>query len=261
MNAQELPAIRIDGLMQLLDAGGPVMWIIAAMSVVALAIALAKLWEFARFGVWRRRPVRSALAAWESGRHPEAVQGLERAGDPASDVLRTALRGRLEPSVEESRVREEVARRGAAWLESLRGALRPLELIGTLAPLLGLLGTVLGMIDAFQALESAGSRVDPSVLSGGIWVALLTTAAGLSVAIPTVAVHMFLERQLERLHHVMQDSATRAFNNTMPAAEHRPAEAVDTDVREAPLRQDTPDTPARSPTLDGRLAEAAAGAD
>jgi len=260
VTAQALPSIRIDGLMALLEAGGPVMWIIAALSVVALAIALAKLWEFARCGVWRRRAVREALAAWESGRHAEAVQRLGHARDPAADVLHAALRGRLDPVAEESRVREEVARRGAAWLESLRGALRPLELIGTLAPLLGLLGTVLGMIDAFQALESAGSRVDPSVLSGGIWVALLTTAAGLSVAIPAVAVHMFLERQLERLHHVMQDAATRAFNVLLPETgiESEPAQAAfpSTGTGQAP----EPDREPSPGTNGGRLAEAA-GAD
>ncbi|MDZ7828899.1 MAG: MotA/TolQ/ExbB proton channel family protein [Halofilum sp. (in: g-proteobacteria)] len=263
MNAQALPTVRIDGLMQLLEAGGPVMWIIAALSVVALAIALAKLWEFARFGVWRRGPTRRALAAWEAGHHDEALQRLARAGDPTADVLRTALRGRLDPSAEEARVREEVARRGAAWLESLRGGLRPLELIGTLAPLLGLLGTVLGMIDAFRALESAGSRVDPAVLSGGIWVALLTTAAGLSVAIPAVAAHMFLERQLERLHHVMQDAATRAFNRSAALAEHAPDEDATAAGGETPAASRAPGSEPATGTsapLGGRLAEAA-GAD
>jgi biopolymer transport protein ExbB len=90
--------------------------------------------------------------------------------------------------------------------------------------------------------------VDPSVLSGGIWVALLTTAAGLSVAIPAVAAHTFLERQLERLHHRMQDAATRVFSRsvgrlTSPARTHGDA------VR--------PEQPESGPT---RLAEAA-GAD
>jgi biopolymer transport protein ExbB len=59
-----------------------------------------------------------------------------------------------------------------------------LELISTIAPLLGLLGTVLGMIAAFQALQESGSRADPAILAGGIWEALLTTAAGMAVAIP-----------------------------------------------------------------------------
>lgn len=236
--------------MELLATGGPVMWIIAAMSVLALAIALAKLWEFARVGVWRRRVAREALMSWRDARGHEALARLEHASDPLADVLATALRGRLDPSADEALVREEVARRGSAWLESLRGALRPLELIGTLAPLLGLLGTVLGMIEAFQALESAGSRVDPAILSGGIWVALLTTAAGLSVAIPAVAVHMFFERQLERLHHRMQDAATRVFSERVPL----PAAASE---QAAPTMNEEPSS---SGPVSGRLAEAA-GAD
>ena len=203
---------ELDTAFGLLEAGGAVMWIIATLSVAALAIVLAKLWEFARRGVWARRAAREALASWEAGRGGEAVQRVEAAQGPVADVLRVALAGRRDPAVDGALVREEVARRGAAWLESLRGGLRPLELIGTLAPLLGLLGTVFGMIEAFRQLENAGGRVDPSVLSGGIWVALLTTAAGLSVAIPAVAAHTFLERQLERLHHAMQDGATRVFS-------------------------------------------------
>ena len=208
---------------ELLAAGGTVMWILAALSVIALAIVLDRLWHFWRAGLWRRGRTRRALDEWQSGRQAAALEQAQGGGDPVSDVLRVALAGRMDDEVDDAVVREEVARRGAAWLESLRGGLRPLELIGTLAPLLGLLGTVIGMIDAFRALESAGSQVDPSVLSGGIWVALLTTAAGLSVAIPAVAAHAMLERQLERLHHRMQDAATRVFSrsvhrSTKPAA-------------------------------------------
>ena len=67
-----------------------------------------------------------------------------------------------------------------------------------IAPLLGLFGTVLGMIDAFRALQSAGTAVDPTVLAGGIWVALLTTAAGLAVAMPTSLLLTWLESRTAR---------------------------------------------------------------
>ena len=205
-------AIEFDSLMGLLDAGGTVMWILAALSVVALAIVLDRLWAFWRAGVWHHKAATRGLQAWEADRPRAALAELEGAPGPVADVLRTAVSGCMKRELDDAVVREEVARRGAAWLESLRSGMRPLELIGTLAPLLGLLGTVIGMIDAFQALEAAGSQVDPAVLSGGIWVALLTTAAGLSVAIPAVAAHSLLERKLERLHHRMQDSATRVFS-------------------------------------------------
>jgi biopolymer transport protein ExbB len=213
--------LEFGSLTELLNTGGTVMSILAVLSGFALAIVLNKLWDFARAGIWRRRTVARALDDWQARRDAAALEGVRDAHDPVSDILRVALAGRMDDSVADDAVREEVARRGAAWLESLRGGLRPLELIGTLAPLLGLLGTVIGMIDAFRELEAAGSQVDPAVLSGGIWVALLTTAAGLSVAIPAVAAHTLFERQLERLHHRMQDAATRVFSRDVQWATRR----------------------------------------
>ncbi len=241
--------IEFGSLTELLNTGGTVMYILAVLSVFALAIVLSKLWDFARAGIWRRRAVVRALDDWQARHDAQALERASAARDPVADVLRVALAGRTDESVSDAIVREEVARRGADWLESLRGGLRPLELIGTLAPLLGLLGTVIGMIDAFRELEAAGSQVDPSVLSGGIWVALLTTAAGLSVAIPAVAAHTWLERQLERLHHRMQDAATRVFSRTVQECTAAPARAA----RGADREQAT------GPEM-SRLAEAA-GAD
>ena len=98
---------------------------------------------------------------------------------------------------------------------------RLLELVGHLSPLLGLLGTVLGMIEAFQALEASGTRADPALLSGGIWEALLTTAVGLIVAVPALVALAWLEGVHERIMRRTEDVLTRLF--TLPLA--RPAEA------------------------------------
>lgn len=195
----------------LLEAGGLVMWIIAGLSVAAVTLILGKIVEFWWSGLWRRRAAEQAVAAWEAGEPDAGLAAIADDRGPVSAVVGVAIRGRNDPAADDAVVREEVARAGAAHLERARAGLRPLELIGSLAPLLGLLGTVIGMIDAFRELEAAGSRVDPAVLSGGIWVALLTTAGGLSVAIPAVAAHVWLERQVERAHHAMQDAATRVF--------------------------------------------------
>lgn len=73
-----------------------------------------------------------------------------------------------------------------------------LEIISQVSPLIGLLGTVIGMIDSFNELELGGSLVDPSILAGGIWTALLTTAMGLIVAIPALVSHYFLEKKLNK---------------------------------------------------------------
>ena len=81
------------------------------------------------------------------------------------------------------------------YLKSQR-FLPSLEIIAQVSPLVGLLGTVIGMIDSFNELELGGSLVDPSVLAGGIWTALLTTAMGLIVAIPALISHYFFEKKL-----------------------------------------------------------------
>lgn len=110
-------------------------------------------------------------------------------------------------------IREEVERSAINQLNQLRSFLRPLEIIASLSPLLGLLGTVLGMITAFQKMEGAGSQVDPSVLSGGIWQALLTTAVGLAVAILVVTMHSWLERKIERIANNINDAVTQVFTS------------------------------------------------
>jgi biopolymer transport protein ExbB len=91
------------------------------------------------------------------------------------------------------------------------------------ATLLGLFGTVLGMITAFQELQSAGSQVDPALLSGGIWVALLTTAVGLAVAIPATILYNWLDGIVENCAARMQDSVAQLFTLE---AERRSADVV-----------------------------------
>jgi biopolymer transport protein ExbB len=138
---------------------------------------------------------------------------------PRARLLAHAITGlrRLkdQPPAAMELLREELNRAASAQLEQLRAWLRALEVIAALSPLLGLLGTVLGMIEAFRQLELAGSQVDPAILSGGIWQALLTTAAGLSVAIPVVLLHSWLERRVERCAHGMEDAVTRLFTDAL----------------------------------------------
>ena len=109
-----------------------------------------------------------------------------------------------------------VARVARSQLKSLTVYLRGLDVIVTLAPLLGLLGTVLGMIAAFQALEQTAGRASPALLAGGIWEALLTTAVGLAIAIPAAAALHGFESVVERIRHAMEDAATRFFTTVVP---------------------------------------------
>ncbi len=178
--------------------GGPALWAIAALSVLGLALVLWKLWRLARMGAWRRAPAEAALRGADGG-----------GGDPRSVVARAALGARAAMAPNDAR--EETARVARAELARMRAGLRPLETIATVAPLLGLLGTVLGMIAAFRALQEAGAGADPAVLAGGIWEALLTTAAGMAVAIPATAFLTWFEAVAEAAQADMEDIAARAL--------------------------------------------------
>ncbi|WP_422367449.1 MotA/TolQ/ExbB proton channel family protein [Pelagibius sp.] len=206
--------IGIDAALDLLQAGGPVVMILIAMSVLATAVILLKLWQFSRTNVGRSRNGRKALHLYKEGKTQEALAAAKRARSPVGEVLARAIRG-LEHGVPESKIREELLRYGGEVLENLRGGFRILEVIASLAPLLGLFGTVLGMIEAFRQLEAAGNQVNPAILSGGIWQALLTTAVGLAVAIPVVAVLNWLERRVDGLAHEMDNLVTQLFTEDL----------------------------------------------
>jgi biopolymer transport protein ExbB len=201
--------------------GGPVLLILASLSIVALAIVLAKLWQFTRMRIETPRSVEAALQSWYQDQPAAALAKLDDHRQPTAQLVAQAIRGlqqiRNQPPAALELLREELRRAANAQFERLRSWLRALEVIAALSPLLGLLGTVLGMIEAFQQLAAAGSRVDPALLSGGIWQALLTTAAGLSVAIPVVLLHSWLERRVERCAHQMEDAVTRVFTRPLAA--------------------------------------------
>jgi biopolymer transport protein ExbB len=199
-----------DRAIELIQAGGPVVVILIGFSVVALAIILVKLWQFSRVQIGDRKTAREAIRMHRAGRTAAALSRAGRSRNPTAHLLALAIDGQRR-GLSEDAVREEAFRYGGDMLETLRGGFRPLEVISTLAPLLGLFGTVLGMIDAFQQLEAAGNQVNPAILSGGIWEALLTTAVGLAVAIPAIVVLNWLERLVESLAHEMDSVITQLF--------------------------------------------------
>lgn len=195
-----------------LQVGGPVVWILMVFSVVALTIVIFKLWQFSFLRAESLKTSQQALDKW---RNNNSEEPLEKLCDkrPIDALVGYTMRALLSKTINIELVREEAERRATNQLSQFRSYLRPLEIIATLSPLLGLLGTVLGMITAFQQMEGAGSQVDPSILSGGIWQALLTTAVGLAVAIPVVTLQSWLERKVERIAHNMNDAVTQVFTH------------------------------------------------
>ncbi|SLN16461.1 Biopolymer transport protein ExbB [Pseudooceanicola marinus] len=194
--------------------GGPAIWAIAALSVVTVALILWKIWRLVLAGAWSRRTSRKAVEAWENGEAGVAMETIEGRKGVRSRLTRAAMRARL--TLSDEAAREETSRVARRLLAGQGSALRALELISTIAPLLGLLGTVMGMISAFQALQEAGSRADPSMLAGGIWEALLTTAAGMAVAIPASAALTWFEAVLDNLRADLEDISARIFVADLP---------------------------------------------
>ena len=177
--------------------GGLIVYLIAAVSVAAVAVVLERAAYFLR----TRENVAALLervkeALLASGRAAAAGAARE-AGTPAGRFLAAGLQAPAGSGRQEVERRLEEAGRREAFL--YRRYLRVLAAAAQVAPLMGLLGTVTGMIEAFQKInEAAGGMVDPQALAGGIWKALFTTALGLSVAIPAYLAYHLLSGLAER---------------------------------------------------------------
>lgn len=196
-------------IVNLFQQGGPVMIVLLILSVLAMAIILLKLFQFSRSGLRRSGFVEHAISALHSGQKDKALETLQQQHGPVAKVMESAVRCGTNSWMSAKDIEAEVSRVGSAQIRNLESWLRGLSTIAHLSPLLGLLGTVTGMIAAFMRLEEAGSRVDPSILSGGIWEALLTTAFGLTVAIPAMAAFYYLEGEVDHVRAAMKDSTIR----------------------------------------------------
>ncbi|WP_255553399.1 MotA/TolQ/ExbB proton channel family protein [Maritimibacter sp. DP1N21-5] len=197
---------RWSELLDFMDKGGVAIWVIAGLGALTGGLILWKLLRLAALRVWRAGPAERAVQAYLDG---DATAGTGPTtgtyGRPITATITVMNDSRLDDTAR----REEIGRVASGEIQKLRSGLRGLELIATVAPLVGLLGTVLGMVTAFQALEQAGSRADPSALAGGIWEALLTTAAGMAIAIPAQASLAWFESIAERAQARIEDMVTR----------------------------------------------------
>jgi biopolymer transport protein ExbB len=207
----------MNDLTRFLATGGPAIWAIAALSVITVALILWKVWRLAQMGAWSGGSATGeAVALWGKGQHDAALAQVSGRASLRARLAHAAMTARSDDAFTEAQAREETTRVARSLLAEARIGLRALELIAAIAPLLGLLGTVLGMIAAFQALQAAGTRADPAALAGGIWEALLTTAAGMAVAIPASMALTWCESVVDRVQADMEDAAVRIFTRGGP---------------------------------------------
>lgn len=191
---------------QFYSIGGPVLAVLLILSFVATAVAIFKLLALSRLGVGRRRVADQALAKWEAGDLGGAQMLAASDNTVLGRVVAEAVGARLKWPNDKERAREVATGKALALLDVMNRHVRLLETCVQAAPMLGLLGTVLGMIAAFNEMSGGGGVVNPTQLAGGIWVALSTTALGLAIAIPLYFFTSWVEGRIERERAAM-DSA------------------------------------------------------
>ena len=189
----------------IIQKGGYLMYPIVLCSVFALGIFLERLWTYVRVRREFRELAHQVEPLVAKVRHEEAVAVCHKAGTPLAQVFLAAFRAAGRSRDQIKAVVEETGRRESAPLQRFLGLLGT---IATISPLLGLLGTVLGMIRAFNVIASQGMGT-PATLGGGISEALITTAAGMTVAIPVILAHRYLTSRLDQLIIEMEDYSLR----------------------------------------------------
>jgi len=189
-----MPESQLGNLFEIVTSGGPLMVPIALCSVLALAFMVER----------SVRLRRGRLASREF--HDELVKTLRDQGSPAGLALcettttsqaRILAAGLRRVDAEWLEREKAVEDAGSREVDRLSANLRPLVVIGMIAPLLGLLGTVWGMIESFATISSGDGLGSPESLAGGISQALVTTAAGLVVAIPAQAAYYFFKSRID----------------------------------------------------------------
>jgi len=195
-------------MIEIIRAGGGLMLPIILCSVIAVAITLERLWTLQRRRVL---PKDLAMRVWEWARDRQLDQkhlGILSGNSPMGRVLAAGLANR-----HQSRevLKEIVQDTGRHVVHELERYLNALGTIAAITPLLGLLGTVIGMVKVFTAITTAGVG-NPTVLAGGISEALITTAAGLSVAIPSLIAYRYLRGQVDARVIEMEKEAMKLID-------------------------------------------------
>jgi len=184
------------GLFEIMQKGGPLMWPIVACSVVAIGVFAERMLYYRRCQMHVPEFLLGITNLLRNRNYREALERCEEGFGPVVRVVRQAILARDLSSTELREVVREVAQLQLPRLESHIGALAT---IGLVAPLLGLLGTVTGMIEAFIEITRASGGASVSELALGIWTALITTAAGLMVAIPSYVAYNFLVARMNSI--------------------------------------------------------------
>ncbi len=179
------------------DKGGIVFLALGFLSIFSIAIIIYKFLDIYFFNDLN---LKKFLKDSSDVNSLEEVENLILDSEGKKSFILNEIKQLLEGLKKSAKKDDEVYFYLNEKFKKIQFLMPSLEIISQVSPLIGLLGTVVGMIDSFNELELGGSLVDPSILAGGIWTALLTTAMGLLVAIPALVSHYFFEKKINNLY-------------------------------------------------------------
>ena len=192
--------------LDLLEKGGLLFWPILLCSLIGTTIFFERLLRYRRF-LKRKEDYSAIFKLIHDGNFSEARKRISEKNIELFVARRIFLEALNVDEPDRETMEMVLLHAVDREIQPLNRYLNTLAVFGTTAPLLGLLGTVLGMIKAFAVVESMGGGVNASVLAGGIWEAMLTTAFGLLVAIPLIFFHNHLEGRLHLIHEYLEEVA------------------------------------------------------
>jgi biopolymer transport protein ExbB len=201
--------VEKETMFSLLQKGGPLMYPLGLGSILALALGLERFIALSKGRVLPHGFTDNLVNAWKSD--PTGKQALaycEKVGGAVGHIFRAGIR---RVKMGHDAVEKAIEDAGSREADKMKRSLKPLSIIATISPLLGLLGTVYGMIDAFQKTSASGGTAKTAMLATGIYEALVTTAAGLTIAIPVLILYQFLLGRADKLIDEIDEAGTEFF--------------------------------------------------
>ncbi len=199
-------------MFEIIQKGGPVMYPIILCSIVAFAIVIERLYHLHKAKIDTKDFMNNIEITIKRNRIAEAIKICDNTPGPIAHIVKSGI---IKHDRARQEIRESIEDAGHQEVPRLEKNIGLLATIAQISPLLGLLGTVTGMVRAFQIIQEKSASfnpVSPGDLAGGIWEALLTTVAGLIVAIPTVVAYNYLVNRVEEFVLEMERSSTDVVN-------------------------------------------------
>lgn len=196
----------------LIQKGGPMMYLIILSSVLAFGVVIERMYSLGRARIDADKFMDKIMTVLKRNKIIEAIEMCNSTPGPIAHIIKAGI---LKHDRSKHEIKEAIEEAAQLEIPRLEKHLSVLATIAHVAPLLGLLGTVTGMIKSFQVIQQKAAMmvpVNPGDLAGGIWEALLATLAGLAVAIPTYVAYNYLVSQVDGLVFDMERSATDLVN-------------------------------------------------